>query len=524
MRGDAEKFELGIAQKKIATALEDQLDRHLETTNPALIQQFRNARQQFAKIYSVEDALTPNGNISPAVLARQLKRGVPLSAGLKDIAEAYLMDKRAHRTVDDLGGKGEFSRLDLLVGGAEMIAHPERAGIIAAALGARPLARAAITSPMYQARAIGPTLAEPGIMGKAARGVTNLSKGVQSPTLGGVYEQKTVRGQQAQAGEIPIPGSVRGSFGVLDGPGRANLGYDKPLEGLPAVHEVDGKQVTFGPLPAAREAAERYAKASGIPYNPPTQYAKVDPKRATRIADAYEQMRHDPSDPKVQASYQAMVKETIAQWEEIKKTGLKVEFIEGEDPYENNPRKAILDVQNNNHLWVYPTDSGYGEGTAAKDFDIKQQPLLQIVEGETISGKPVRANDIFRIVHDYFGHIKEGVGFRASGEENAWRSHASMYSDLARPAMTSETRGQNSWVNYGPHAEFNKTASGKDTKYAPQKIGLMPDWSWTEGVGDTPAKPTKSTRPHTLTSVVRKNSPLTIMITRGSEANQDQQK
>jgi len=199
MRGDAEKFELGIAQKKIATALEDQLDRHLETTNPALIQQFRNARQQFAKIYSVEDALTPNGNISPAVLARQLNRGVPLSAGLKDIAEAYLMDKRAHRTVDDLGGKGEFSRLDVLVGGAEMLAHPERAGIIAAALGARPLARAAITSKAYQSRAIGPTLAEPGIAARAARGLTNTIKETErQDILRGITANPRLSGKSKQ--------------------------------------------------------------------------------------------------------------------------------------------------------------------------------------------------------------------------------------------------------------------------------------------------------------------------------------
>lgn len=87
------------------------------------------------------------------------------------------------------------------------------------------------------------------------------------------------------------------------------------------------------------------------------------------------------------------------------------------------------------------------------------------------------ANDLFRIVHDYFGHLKEGYGFRAAGEDNAWRSHASMYSDLARPAMTTETRGQNSWVNYGPHGEKNRTASAADTVYADQKVGLMPEWT-----------------------------------------------
>lgn len=193
MRGDADKFELGIAQKKIATAMEDQLERHLEQTNPTLIQQFRDARKQFAKIYSVEDALTPNGNISPAVLARQLKRGVPLDGGLKDIAEAYLMDKRAHRTVDDLGGKGEFSRIDMLVGGAEMIAHPGKAGIIIGGMLGRPLARAAITSKRYQAKNIKPTLAQPSLASRAARKITEAGK--KGQTLESLPPSATESGQ-----------------------------------------------------------------------------------------------------------------------------------------------------------------------------------------------------------------------------------------------------------------------------------------------------------------------------------------
>ena len=173
-------FELGLAQKKIATALENQMDRHVATSDPSLIADLRKARTQLAKIYSIEDALTPNGNVSPAVLARQLKRGVPLSGGLKDIAEAFQMNKRAMRTVDDLGGKGEFSRLDLLVGGAEMLAHPEKAGIIAAAMGARPIARAAITSGAYQSRAIGPRIAKPGLVTRAARNIAEAGKAPQT--------------------------------------------------------------------------------------------------------------------------------------------------------------------------------------------------------------------------------------------------------------------------------------------------------------------------------------------------------
>jgi hypothetical protein len=56
-----------------------------------------------------------------------------------------------------------------------------------------------------------------------------------------------------------------------------------------------------------------------------------------------------------------------------------------------------------------------------------------------------------------------------------------MFSDLARPAMTNETRGQNSWVNFGPYGATNRTANGADTHFAPQKIGLLPEWVVNEG-------------------------------------------
>lgn len=140
---------------------------------------------------------------------------------------------------------------------------------------------------------------------------------------------------------------------------------------------------------------------------------------------------------------------------------------------------AVDDVVQNSHLWVFPTDAGFG-GTESADVDITGNPLLEWTD-EHIGDQRLRANDVFRIVHDYFGHIKDGFGFRADGEENAWQSHAAMFSPLARRALTSETRGQNSWVNYGPFGAFNKTASAGETQYAPQKIGLLPEWVSSEG-------------------------------------------
>lgn len=279
---------------------------------------------------------------------------------------------------------------------------------------------------------------------------------------------------------------VRRSPGIL--PPSPAWSDTAPLAYLPTTVKIPGVgTVEAQAFPLARKAARDYVESQGRAYDPITTYRKVDPARAGRIAEAFEQMRHEPDNPEVKAAYEAMVKETLAQWEAVKRTGLVVEFIDISkgDPYAASPRLAIEDVRNNNHLWVFSTDDGFGtDGITAKDES--DNPLFQIVPGETISGKPVRANDIFRIVHDYFGHIKDGVGFRADGEENAWRSHSRMYSPQAARAMTTETRGQNSWLNYGPYGEKNRTALTQDTIFAEQKIGLLPDWVMWEGLDDLP--------------------------------------
>lgn len=172
---DAEKFELGIAQKKIATAMENVIER--QVPDKSLVSDFRAARQQLAKIYNVEDALGPNGNVSAAVLARQMKRGVPLSGGLKTIAETYQEFPKVMRYTDSLGGHAPFSALDYLVGGVEMSANPAKAGAIAGALAGRPIARSIIKSEAYQKRGIKAPEQKPSAISRAARKVAGNTVG-----------------------------------------------------------------------------------------------------------------------------------------------------------------------------------------------------------------------------------------------------------------------------------------------------------------------------------------------------------
>lgn len=258
----------------------------------------------------------------------------------------------------------------------------------------------------------------------------------------------------------------------------ADQGFD--LEGLPVrVQVYDRGYVEFHGYEPAQTIAARFAARHGNQV--PRTYAQVDVRRAKRIADEFDRMEHAPQDPEVASAYRAMIDETLEQYRAMMATGLTVEFIPRDttDPYAATPRMAILDVVENNHLWVFSSDEGFG----SSDLDVSDNPLWEVTPFE-ISGRKAVANDIFRAVHDYFGHIANGVGFRADGEENAWREHAAMYSPLARRAMTSETRGQNSWVNYGPHGDSNRHARSEATVYADQKTGLMPEWVSEEGRGD----------------------------------------
>lgn len=345
------------------------------------------------------------------------------------------------------------------------------------------------------------------------------------------------------------------------------------LLGMPALVEMNGKPVMFGPNPMARTAAYNYTKHAGIPYDPPRTYEPITPSRGALIANAYAQMAHNPEDPETKAAYDALIKETKAQWKSIKRTGLKVQFHkEGmPDPYAGNPRLALKDIENRNHLWVHPTSEGYGnpllniglkvgqtgsitpeEATTAIErlgpkivhaevhgsqteptlvaslnralspdeadllarqlhqeaivqyaggkgtlhgpnaagwgefnpeyflthggkymSEVPQHPMLAD-SGEVLDGKHLTNNDLFRIVHDYYGHAKEGNGFRADGEFNAYRIHKSMYSPLAQKALATETLGQNAWVNHGPFGDWNRAAKQGETVYADQKAGLLP--------------------------------------------------
>lgn len=198
---------------------------------------------------------------------------------------------------------------------------------------------------------------------------------------------------------------------------------------------------------------------------------EINPNDGRQIADAYDALEHNPNDPKVKESYDALINETKQQFDELQKGGLKIDpIIDNSNAYKNSD-EMHLDLEKNKHINFFPTEEGFG----STDEIPKDHPMLQ-PSGIKIGDKELLNNDVFRIVHDVNGHFRgQASGFGPKGEQQAFLTHAQMFSDKARRALFTETAGQNNWVNFNRKFGDKNRADPKNTVFAEQKAGLLPD-------------------------------------------------
>ena len=216
------------------------------------------------------------------------------------------------------------------------------------------------------------------------------------------------------------------------------------------------------PNPDAQSVANDYNRSRGLSPVDHSTYAQVDQEQARTIADEFDALPDNASDdPRVREAYAALATEVNAQWDHIVASGMTLEpWTQEGQPYQSS-REMAEDVRQNKHMYFYQGGEPH--------------PLLSDPDPNT----GLSVNDKFRAVHDYFGHAAGGYGFGPRGEENAWISHSKMLTLPARRALTTETRGQNSWVNFGRH-NYNEDGSYKnipppDRPYAIQKAAILPD-------------------------------------------------
>lgn len=240
-------------------------------------------------------------------------------------------------------------------------------------------------------------------------------------------------------------------------------------------------------------------EALNLPDSKPMNEIKVDDVLHKKIADAYDNLKTDnSSDPVVKSAYEALAKEVESQYDHIvKESGLKIEFTD-KDPYPKGSNQMFEDVYKNKHLSVFNGGSDH--------------PLTG---SKTADANGITINDKLRAVHEYV-HAKAAAEFGKNGEEKAWVEHSKMFSPEAQRALSTETRGQNAWVNNsgvndavfekqkqakkliaeGKVAEGEKLAkeASSEFKFAEQKADLLPedltDWRKYES-GESSAEASK---------------------------------
>jgi len=147
---NARDKDLGRAQKFAAQQLEALAERNLTNFNqPDVMANFKQARQDIAKSYTIEKALNATtGNISGADLGNLARQGKIVPSELQTLANAAGAYPTAFQNVARIGSVPGFSPLDIGTAGIASAASGNPAVLLSAAT--RPTLRSVAVSPMFQ--------------------------------------------------------------------------------------------------------------------------------------------------------------------------------------------------------------------------------------------------------------------------------------------------------------------------------------------------------------------------------------
>lgn len=201
--------------------------------------------------------------------------------------------------------------------------------------------------------------------------------------------------------------------------------------------DYEGPHQPFDPAGNVVRGASGYGRLYGLgdPHAHSYDHVRTTADATRRIGHAYGMLPEH--DPESLHHFGAMRDEVGRQFDHLTgPMGIHVESVD-HDPYPT-VHHMVHDLRTNNRIKVLGT-----RVTGSHPYFSDDQ------------------NDMFRAVHDAFGHAATGRGFDASGEEAAYLAHSRMFTPHARPALQAETRGQNAFVHL-------------NGDFGPQKIAVLP--------------------------------------------------
>lgn len=260
---------------------------------------------------------------------------------------------------------------------------------------------------------------------------------------------------QVNAGAQGVRGAGRGSPNAPRGPARDPV----PQQ----LTDADIRDLIRSKQGFAHKAADEYTRANfNRPYAPIENSessllkqapigkafelaATGDPGYKKAVFEAYkaqvpEAMHAKDYDDLMAQAYRQLAHETKKQFNTLP---INLSYHRNGEGNYGSSKEMLGDLYNNKHMAVY-------QGGDPHEF-------LHEVDPKT----GLNTNEMFRAVHDFYGHGVHGTEFGPKGEEKAWAAHSAMFTPLAQAALSAETRGQNSVVNYSPLNAELKTEARK---------------------------------------------------------------
>lgn len=183
-----------------------------------------------------------------------------------------------------------------------------------------------------------------------------------------------------------------------------------------------------------------------------------------RVAAFYHRSPATAYDARLSRLYDRFKWETMQQYQAIVDAGIRVApWAHPGQPYAGSAdlREAVLSTGT---VFVYLTSEGHGSDGSSPHY----HPLRED-SGVVVDGVRLAHNDVFRAVHDIFGHVMYGNSFSARGEFKATYCHMRMYSEDVHPVLFTEQVAQICWYYFGPHL-----SRGEPRRYPDQKVFEFP--------------------------------------------------
>lgn len=182
-----------------------------------------------------------------------------------------------------------------------------------------------------------------------------------------------------------------------------------------------------------------------------------------RVAEYFDHAPLLVHDERLARRYNRFQQENLEQYQAIRDTGIAVRpWLAPGQPYR---RAADLrsSVRSSGVLHVYLTSDGHGPDSGRGHHPMREP------SGIVVDDVEFSHNDVFRAVHDIFGHVLPGNSFSARGELKASFWQMWMYSADVHPVLFTEQIAQTCWFFVGPHL-----AAGGRRRYPDQKVFEFP--------------------------------------------------